>query len=226
MLPQTRAAFAAIRLAAFIAIAFPVTADCSDAEFVPELVAVKTALSAILSPLRADYSREIELATAKQLLEQRGKSKLSKPPPKPEYRCYLSQREIVSFLVRGNPVDKNFRFRKDCHIDGRVQLSKEVFRVDLTLKESGSYYRVRFLMELQGILEKKTGLVRVKARVYDGELFIAERTYEPEFEFLADYTMVLDEAGGAVSPGRGTLYVKSFSRKKVDRLLPLELGSP
>lgn len=223
MRPAYRSLHFALLLMNFLAPTARAESETRRSDPGPAIRVVARALARIVSPGHPEYERERKVGELKKQVDPETAQKLTEEYSKKVPRCYVSPAETIALLVRGHSVEKSFAFTESCHLNGKISLGMEIFRVDLTLKEAAPYYRIRFLMEYRGVTEKKTKLVRATVKIFDGELFAAENKYEPALEFLGDYAFIMDAKGELIDPGKGTIYVETANRKKVDRVFPLVL---
>jgi hypothetical protein len=192
--------------------------------FSTEIAAVSKAILPFLSPLEPSFQKQIKGQELKKRVDQKYAKKIEALSTQDRSECSLTPREIQRLLLFKTPLVKNFRFTKTCDVNGSVDADeKKVYRVDLTLKNAGPYFRARYLMRYSATPVADGKRHRFEAKIYDGELYGAEDRNLPRVLFIADYAFSLDEKQRLETNSGGSLYLKKVGDKKIDRVFPLNL---
>ena len=214
---------AKMRLIFFILVLFGQASPAIAQNFSAEMQSIGTLLIPFLSQLEPSFQKQIKAREVKKQLDSVNAKKIDELLLTVKKNCRLTNSETLRLLFFKTPVTKKFRFSKECDVNGDVEASEELFRVEFTLKNLGSYYRARYFMRYSATKSSDGKEYRVVAKIYDGELFSAEDKHRPKLEFIGDYAFVLNEKQLLVENTGGSIYLKTMAGKKIDRVLPLKL---
>lgn len=99
--------------------------------------------------------------------------------------CRIPKMKLVQLFLQKKQFTHKFRFSEGCDVEGDVTFSREPFLVDLKLKNTGNYNRVRTKVEVLPELQAQTGSIKLHEKYRDGMIYHTD--HPKPVEFSADY---------------------------------------